>query len=220
MIAAPQSNREQFIATAQKAVDAFGSNPVFARIHANTFGPADYRQWLRTIFHQTYQGPATFALAGANCDSRHCAIREYLIEHADEEKSHWQWVLEDLRNMGDDKSDPRAELPPLATQNYLSFNVYLAVRVPIARLGTAAVLEGIGATYSKRMADKMTQAMGISARELKFIYGHGDTDVGHTEDIFRVLSEADLSSYDWAWLTYAAQAGGQLYRQMYEAAVA
>ena len=107
--------------------------------------------------------------------------------------------------------------PHPACQCYIAFNTYLAIRAPIARLGTAVVLEGIGATNGKRYGEKLCQVLNLEPAQVKFVFGHGDTDVGHTAEIIQVLSEADLSDYDWAWLCYAARTGADLYRAMYEA---
>ncbi len=216
MVAAPESTREEFIRMAKAAVETFGTNPMFAKIDAGQFALRHYHGWLRTIFHQVFQSAPTFAMAGANCDLRMQPIRDYLIEHAEEERTHWRWVLDDLSSTGYTGPDPRSEMPNLPTQNYISLNFFLASRTPVARLGTAAVLEGIGATYSKRYSEAIGAQLGFKPDQLSFAYGHGDTDVGHTEDIYRVLSEADLSSYEWAWCTHAARMAGQLYGQMYE----
>jgi hypothetical protein len=219
LIGLPAGNREAFVAVAEAAVGDFASNPLFALIDAGKLTKAVYHRWLRTIFHQTYQAAATFALAGGQCDARLQPVRDYLIEHAEEERTHWRWVLEDLRGTGYEGPDPRSAFPSFETQNYISLNFYLATRMPVARLGTAAVLEGIGATYAKHYSNKVCEQLGIKAEQVTFAYGHGDTDVGHTQDIYRVLSESDLSPYEWAWCTHAARTAGQLYRTMYASIV-
>jgi hypothetical protein len=38
----------------------------------------------------------TFARAAVNCDWRHELAKEYLLRHAEEERTHWRWVLDDL----------------------------------------------------------------------------------------------------------------------------
>lgn len=212
----PCSSREEFISAADETVRDFENNSLFMRVNSGKLTIDDYHRWLLTIFHQTFHAPATFALAGGHCDSRLQPIRDYLIEHAEEERAHWKWVLEDLFGTGYTGPDPRSEFPSLETQNYVAFNVYVATKMPVARLATAAVLEGIGGTYAKQYSNKICDLLGINADQVKFAYGHGDTDVGHTEDIYRVLSESELSPYEWAWCKHAALTAGRLYRAMYE----
>lgn len=213
----PTATREGFTRVVETAIDRFRDNPVLRAVDAGTFGIEDYHSFLGMIFHQTFEGPASFALAGSRCDVRHHAIRDYLIEHAEEERSHWEWVIEDLYSTGYGGPDPRGTFPRPACQAYIAFNTYLAVRAPVARLGSAAVLEGIGAGNGRRYGEALCRVLNLGPSQVKFILGHGDTDVGHTADIIRVLSEADLSAYDWAWLCHAAEAAGELYRKMYEA---
>lgn len=217
---APASSREEFTSLINDLVYQFPCNRLCQKLDENSLTQADYHALLNMIFHQTYEGPATFALAASHCDPRRYLLRDYLIEHAEEEKSHWQWIIEDLRSTGFDGPDPRSRFPQPACQQYVAFNVYTAVRMPAARLGMAAFLESVGATFGKRYATKLCTALKLRPDQAKFFYGHGDTDVGHTADILRVLGESDLTPYEWAWLGHAAQIAAGLYGAMYDAAVA
>jgi hypothetical protein len=189
------------------------------KVDAGAVSLSDYQRFLNMIFHQTYEAASTFALSGANCDLRRSAIRDYLITHSDEEKDHWQWVIEDLRSTGFVGPDPRSRFPYPACQRYLAFNLYVSVRMPVARLASAAFLEGMVAAHGKKYATKLCVTLGLSPEQAKFLYGHGDTDVGHTEDILRVLGEADLSSYEWAWMSHTARTAADLYKDMYDEVV-
>lgn len=130
-----------------------------------------------------------------------------------------QWVIEDLRATGFTGPDPRTRFPHPATQRYIALNVYLAIRMPIARLAIAAFLEGVGATHGKNYATKLCVRLGLTASQAKFLFGHGDTDVGHMEDIMRVLGEADLTPYEWAWMGHAARTAASLYGEMYNGVI-
>jgi len=199
-----------------EAVTDFPANALCVRVDRHDLVMDDYHRILKAIFHQTYEGPSSFALAGANCGTSRPEIRDYLLHHAEEESLHWQWVISDLRSTGYSGADPRDEFPALPTQNYISYLFYLAQRCPVARLGPAAVLESIGATYGKRYATEVCRQLRLAPEQAKFFFGHGDTDVGHTEDIFRVLEAAELTATEWRWLSDAAQKAGVLYRQLYE----
>lgn len=206
----------------QRAVDEgilfYSQNELLRKLSTAEIKMSDYHTYLLTIFHQTFQGPSTFALAGAHCDLRHYKIRDYLIKHAEEERSHWEWVIDDLRNTGYEGPDPKESFPTLACQAYIAFNVYLAIHHPISRLGAAAVLEGIGASYGRKTAETLIEQLNLNASQLSFIFNHGDTDVGHTKEIFDLLKESDLSSYDWKFLCHAATTSSRLYRAMYDEA--
>lgn len=214
------SDRARFLEVVQQAVENFPRNRMCRKLDEGAFTMADYHAILLMIFHQTFEGPSTFALAGAHCSPRLHEARDYLLHHADEEKSHWDWVIGDLRNTGYAGPDPRSLFPQPACQAYIAFNVYTAIRMPLARLGIAATLESIGANYGKKYATKLCQQLALKPAQAVFFYGHGDTDVGHTTDILSVLDKQPLTSFDWDWMCHAAHTAGQLYSAMYNEAVA
>ena len=137
------SSRADFLKVVESAVARFPENRLCRKVDEGTLVVEDYHAILLMIFHQTFEGPSTFALAGSLCPKKHYKVRDYLLLHADEEKSHWEWVIEDLKNTGYKGPDPRETFPQPACQAYVAFNVYTALRFPIARLGIATVLESM-----------------------------------------------------------------------------
>jgi hypothetical protein len=212
------TDRATFRQAVADAVAAFPDNALCRRLDAGVITRADYHALLRTLFHQTFEGPATFALAGFHCDPRHVEARAYLMHHAEEEKEHWRWVINDLRASGDEGPDPRETFPGPATQAYVAFNVYTAVRAPVARLGIAAVLEGIGGRWGGEYGGRLCRSLGLGREQASFFLSHGELDKGHVEEVFGVIDRADLGPQDWAWLAHAARTAGALYRGMYDAA--
>src|SRR3989338_7275734 len=110
--------KNTFINTVNQAVEKFQDNALFTKLTKGDLKMEDYHQILLMIFHQTYEGPATFSLAAAHTPSSFWFVRDYLQHHADEEKSHWQWVIGDLKNPGYAGPDPRTLLPQTACQAY------------------------------------------------------------------------------------------------------
>lgn len=212
------AERADFEAAVAAAVAAFPNNRLCRRLDAGALRLADYHALLRVLFHQTFEGPATFALAGAHCGPRHAGARAYLLAHADEEKDHWQWLLEDLRSSGDAGPDPRQSFPHPACSAYIAFNFYAAVRQPLGRLGIAAVLEGIGAEHGTRYGRALLQALGLEKRQAKFFLSHGALDVGHVADVLRCIEQSEPTPEEWGFLAHAATVGGALYCAMYDAA--
>jgi heme oxygenase len=178
----------------------------------------DYHAVLCTLFHQVSSGSGSFALAASQLDLHYWDAKDYLLHHAEEEKTHWQWILNDLRETGFAAPTPDQELPSAACEAYIAYNYYVAQRRPLGRLAIAAVLEGIGATYSKAYAMKVTRLLNLRPAQLQFFLGHGDTDVGHVKDIFDVLRRTPLSEKEWDVMTHTANTGFVLYQAMYEEA--
>ncbi|MCC6915420.1 MAG: iron-containing redox enzyme family protein [Rhodospirillaceae bacterium] len=177
---------------------------------------SDYHTLLSTLFHQTYSGPYTFALAAAHCSWRHERIKEYLLQHAEEERTHWRWVLDDLTSTGYAGPNLRASLPHPTTQAYISFNESTAQRHPFARLAIACVLEGIGAHYGQSEVRQLLGKLGLSPKQATFFVSHGETDKVHAEELFEVISSSDLTDDDWTIMAHTARVAGTLYRSMYD----
>jgi hypothetical protein len=212
------SSRESFLAACAVAVAGFPENRLCRRLDAGELTLPDYRALLRMLFHQAFEGPSTFALAAAHCPARHFRARDYLLAHADEEKSHWEWILADLRAVDDPLPDPRTQLPAPACAAYVAFNVYTALRYPLARLGIAAVLEGIGAQHGTPYGQRLVADLRLGRKQATFLLAHGVLDVGHVADVQAVIDASEPSAAEWSQLSHAAEVGGLLYRRMYDEA--
>lgn len=212
------NRKETFLQTVERSVELFPQNGMCRLLDAGKFSMGNYHSILLMIFHQTYEGPSTFSLAAAHCPLNQSQAREYLQAHADEEKLHWQWVINDLKNTGYAGPDPRQNFPQTACQAYVAFNVYTAMRAPLARLAIAVVLESIGAKYGKIYATKICETLELKPNQAVFFFGHGDTDVGHAEDLLNVIEGCRLSDADWDWMIHAAATAGKLYKAMYDEA--
>jgi len=212
------SQLQQLKDTVDLAIGGFPENTVCRRVDAGDFELTDYQKILRMIFHQVREGPFSFALAGVNCGPHLRGAKEYLLHHAEEEKLHWRWVVNDLKETGY-KSDPQSLLPLPACQDFISFNYYVALKVPVARLAIALVLEGIGARYGARYANEICRSLSLTAKQTQFYAGHGNTDREHILELWRVVENHELNEEEWQWMSYSAATASRLYRRMYEEAL-
>ena len=178
----------------------------------------DYQSLLISIFHQTFWGASSLALAGATTEARRHVVKEYLFKHADEEKTHWTWALNDLLANEYAGPDITSCFPRPHCQAYISFNLQIAQAKPLARLGIATMLETLGATYGKKYANQLCQQLNLRPAQASFFYGHGDTDVGHTEELWGMLRSAALSPIEWGMLCFASETAFKLYNSMYDEA--
>lgn len=210
----PVGTRAEFETIVRDEISKFTSNALCARLEAGAFTVSDYHSLLITLFHQVFNGPATFSMAAAYCDR--APVRDYLMHHADEEKTHWQWILNDLRATGYTGPPIDRIFPSPATAAYVSFNFYIAQRSPIARLAIAVILESLGATFGKKYATGICKALGLRPDQATFFFGHGDTDIGHTAEIISVIDQCDLTPSEWGWMCFAAKTAGGIYYRMYD----
>jgi hypothetical protein len=212
-IDSPETVFEQTVAS---AISSFPTARLLQRAEAGSVEMRHYHAILSTLFHQTYSGPYTFARAAVNCDWRHEAAKEYLLRHAEEERTHWRWVLDDLNATGFNGPDLRNEPPHYTTQAYIGLNYYIAEQVPIARLAIAAVLEGIGAAHGAIYGKKLLTALKIGRSQASFFLSHAETDVVHTAELTEVINSCRLTTEEWRWMIHAADSAGRYYRSMYD----
>jgi hypothetical protein len=206
----------RFEITVAAAIEAFPTAKLLQRANAGQVDIQHYHAILSTLFHQTYSSPYTFARAAVNCDWRHETAKEYLLRHAEEERTHWRWVLDDLKATGYTGPDLRNEPPHYSTQAYIGLNYYIAEQVPIARLAIAAVLEGIGAALGGKYGRLLLRILKLQKSQASFFLSHAETDVVHTAELSEVIAASSLSREEWRWMNHAAEIAGRFYRAMYD----
>jgi hypothetical protein len=208
--------KNRFAQAVENAIEAFPHNRLCQRVDAGSLEMKHYHAILLTIFHQTYKSPYTFARAAVNCSWRHEAAKDYLLHHAEEERTHWRWVLEDLAATAYDGPSPRDGFPHPTCQAYLGLNYFVADEMPIGRLAIAAVLEGIGARCGGPYAKRLVQKLQLGKHQTKFFASHGETDKAHIEEVHNIINQCELTPEEWGWMEYAALTAGQFYRAMYD----
>lgn len=206
---------QDFRDVVNRQVAIFRETQVARLIDNEEFTIQHYHTLLLTIFHQTYSSPYTFAKAAVHCPWQHEAAKEYLLTHAAEEMTHWRWVISDLQATGYTGPDPRELMPRPACQAFIGLNHYVAEQAPVARLAIASVLEGIGCEFGSTYGAKAIKQLGLRPDQASFYLQHGETDKVHSVDLESLISSLQMSDREWDWMTYAAGAGGALYRDMY-----
>jgi len=209
------NSKSDFLKIVDEEVASFKSVNFLRKLEDRKVTIGDYHRLLTSIYHQSRNGALTFALAGSNVPHEYWEAQSYLIKHAEEEKAHWQWTLNDLKATNFHGVSPTESFPSPATFSYIAFNFYVAHRYPVCRLAIAAVLESLGANYGKAYAQELCRILNLKPEQVVFFYGHGDTDVGHTQEILSVIDKCNLDSRAWEEMCYVARTGGQLYRQIY-----
>jgi hypothetical protein len=205
-----------FDKTVATQIAAFPNSRLIRRAEAGDVAMTHYHAILTTLFHQTYSGPYSFARAAVNCPRHHEPAKEYLLRHAEEERTHWRWVLDDLHASGYEGPDPRGAPPHPTCMAYVALNHYFAEEVPVARLALAAVLEGIGATHGGTYGRKLLQTLQLRTEQASFFLSHAETDKTHIVELRDVIAALTLSADEWRWMHYAATIAGQFYRAMYD----
>jgi hypothetical protein len=114
--------------------------------------------------------------------ARHLAA--YCLRHAEEERGHDTWLLEDLAAAG---ARPAAVPHPVVVE--LAGAQYYRVEHehPVSLLGYIAVLEGNAP--GPRLAARLARATGLPDGAFRTVREHAELDGGHLADLHRVLDD-------------------------------
>ncbi len=204
----------------QKAVLGFEKNNLLIdKIVSGKLNIQDYHNLLVRLFQQVWRSSSSFALAAASIDMRHQLSREYLLHHAEEEKTHWIWILNDLKGTGYMGPDPRTTHPHFATVGYFSYAMFLGAHFPIGRLCMAAVLEGISGTFGPKFGPDVLKILKINPEYLQFFRAHGELDQGHSKEILEVIRKMELTGYELWQMIGVVQSTVELYKAIYNSAI-
>lgn len=208
--------KSEFERTVAKTIAGFPAARLLQLIDAGRVEMRHYHAILATLFPQTYSSPYTFARAAVNCSPQHEAAKEYLLRHAEEERTHWRWVLDDLRATNYAGPDPREEPPHYTAQAYIGLNYFISEECPVARLAIAAAIEGIAAAHGGNYGSRLLSAMRLQKSQASFFLSHALTDVTHSAELNTVIATLTLTNEEWRWMNHAAATAGRFYRGMYD----
>ena len=151
---------------------------------------AEYRAFLRDLYHIVWHFCPVMAAAASRMDERFREVRYELWERIEEEKGHETWVLEDLAAMGGEARGADVGPPSPPVQAMIGFNYYAAERAhPCSVLGMLYVLEVIASVYGGRVAEAIARAVGreVAAGGFRFLSSHATMDVDHMAKLNRLL---------------------------------
>jgi len=212
------SNFSEFCVNRDNAIRSFEINNVFLEtIKKSKTTEMQYRSLLRHLYYQVLKSSVSFATAGANCLRREQwqEAGEYLLHHANDEKSHYQWILDDATEFG---GIDKASVPPVASVSYVAFNYFVAHECPPARLAIASFLEGVAAKVGPDYIPLLISCLDKNHKHFSFFTSHVETDEKHIVEIEKVVSRLTLSQSDWTWMNLAVQTAADLYKDIYNSA--
>jgi pyrroloquinoline quinone (PQQ) biosynthesis protein C len=181
-----------------------------------------YLHFLIQTYHYVKFTPDSLRLA-ADALERHPNIfyqhlRERFKKHETEENGHDQWVLNDLRNLGQDPKVVERVPPCDAIVAYNAYSKFVVTSSnSVAILGQAFVLEGLSQRFGTPMAQNLTENSGIAniSNAVSFLRGHGCADQEHMAElrhVIQVISDARDSDA----IVLCAKVTSQLYTSMIE----
>jgi hypothetical protein len=129
-------------------------------------------------------------------------LRDYLLEHAEEEQGHEQWILDDLESLGIPRDQVLARLPYPSAVALVGAQYYWMLHVhPIAYLGYIAVLEQ---PSSLDFLEEVSARTGIPLSSMSAHVHHATLDPGHVAEFDRTLDGLTITEREREIITISA----------------
>lgn len=167
-----------------------------------------YPEFLFSIYGVTVSSAPAMRVAAERCsvavanDPLAAWLRDYYVEHAEEESGHEQWLLKDLASLGVSRERVLQRLPYTSVAGLVGAQYYWMFHVhPIAYLGYIAVLE---APAEMQFLDEVSVRTGIPLSSMSGHVMHARLDPGHVADFDTALDSLPLLPHHRDLITVSA----------------
>ena len=118
---------------------------------------------------------------------------DYLRHHAEEERGHDEWLLQDLRSVGVASTGLLSRPPTGAVAALIGAQYYWVLHYhPVCVLGYLMVIEG-DPPNRQQLLDLQGRS-GLPASAFRTMLEHADLDIGHAAELADLLDRLPLSS--------------------------
>jgi len=200
----------------------------FALACSRLFHHPDLRELLPGYFVRTHaiiratvplmEEGARRARALADGDPVAAGLAAYLSRHADEERNHDAWLLEDIELMGVDRTAALDRLPSATVASLVGSQYYWTYHYhPVAQLGYISFMEGY--PPSPELIDRLVSASGYPREAFRTFSEHGELDPHHRDELDEAIDSLPLSADHEALLGLSAMSTAELIARTIEEVV-
>lgn len=166
--------------------------PIIRRALAGQILRDEYIAFLTQAFHHVRHTVPLMMAVGARLPMRLGWLRKEVINYAEEEEGHEQWILDDIEATGGSAAAASASLPSSATDSMIAYAYDTATRRnPVGFFGMVFVLEGTSVALASDAADRVQAALQLPNRALTYLRSHGQLDKQHVHDLFGILDRLE-----------------------------
>lgn len=172
-----------------------------------------YVRFLRAQFHLTKGVQRTFfAIAANSLMARKRSLRNWLINFAQEEESHFELAKADLKELGQEPG-----VCPLDVKLWWLYYESIVQERPFVRLGATCVLENIGNGSSDVIDGMIKESTFLNPKNLRFliVHKHGP-NLDHGNQIYEALEAAELSEEQLADVVEGTKTATTLYLRIFD----
>lgn len=198
----------------RQTVQGILESPVLQSMQNGRLDSGYYSRYLLNVWHYALHSSKVISLAGSRLVNSHPQLASYLFHHAEEEMGHDEWVLDDLIALGWTRDQVARTRATPSCAAMVGYEYYLAGTANAASIfGWLFILEAMGDDLGKDIASKLTSIPEFEGA-VKFIEGHGEADVAHTQDLTRMI-ETHISGQDYEDVVHVAEVIKHLYVSMF-----
>lgn len=159
--------------------------------------PDLYAKYLEQAYHHVRFTVPLLELARATCSGDDAAYTAALTEYVAEESGHDEWILDDIKALGEDGEAVRSGQGGFACRMMVAYAHYAIEHIsPYALLGMVHVLEGMSVDLAEKAAGAIAASFGDNPpNAFSYLTSHGTLDTEHVqffEDLVNGLGDADI----------------------------
>jgi len=138
------------------------------------------------------EAAAERARAMAEDDRVAAGVAPYLEEHAEEERDHDDWLLEDLELIGLDREDVLKRVPSPTVARLVGAQYYWALNYhPLTVLGYLSLMEGY--PPSESAIENLIARTGYPREAFRTFAEHGELDTHHRDELDETIDSLPLT---------------------------
>ena len=203
-------------ATAQGQID-LASVPQIQDGLAGKISLATYIAYLTEAYHHVKHTVPLMQAARAKLRPDQTVFLEALEEYIEEETGHEAWILNDIRNCGNDPEAVRTGKPRPQTQAMVDFVYrYIETQNPVGFFGMVLVLEGTSTRLATQGAAAVAKDLNLGPQCFSYLSSHGSLDLEHMV-FFQKLMDQVEDPADQAAVIEVAQNVFTLFAAMFAA---
>jgi len=181
-----------------------------------------YAQYLTQAYHHVRFTVPLLELALEGCNVGDEAYANALAEYIEEEAGHDEWILDDIKALGEDGEAVRNGRGGFACRVMISHAYYLIEhQSPYALLGMVHVLEGMSVVLADQAAGAIRASFGDNPpNAFSYLTSHGALDMEHVkffEDLVNGLDDRAVEDIIIASAKDFYKLFGNMFRELGEA---
>lgn len=158
-----------------------------------------YAKYLAQAYHHVRYTVPLLQQAIDKCGVDDTAYINALAAYIDEESGHDEWILDDIKALGEDREAVRNSQGGLACRLMISHAYFLIEHVsPYALLGMVHVLEGMSVQLAQDAAGAIRAGFGDTPPDaFSYLTSHGALDIEHVRffiDLVNTIEDAQIQN--------------------------